>query len=141
MSKDLRTVLEQCYNIAEEHGWHKNIPDFGTLLMLIVSEAAEALEDFRNHWNPEDMYYECKADKHYRAQNCLGIVIQDNETKDSKCTTCIHRKPCGIPSELADIIIRTADVAGIFGIDLAAAVLEKMEYNKNRPYRHGNKKV
>ncbi len=34
--------------------------------------------------------------------------------------------------ELADAIIRIADIAGGFGFDLAGAILEKLEYNKNR---------
>lgn len=39
--------------------------------------------------------------------------------------------------ELADAVIRTADLAGFMKIDLENAIIKKMEYNKNRPYRHG----
>lgn len=48
-------------------------------------------------------------------------------------------KPCGFPSELADIIIRIGDLAGKLGIDLGKEVLDKMLYNDSRPYRHGGK--
>lgn len=34
--------------------------------------------------------------------------------------------------ELADLLIRAFDYAGAFNLDLAGAVVEKMEYNKNR---------
>lgn len=42
--------------------------------------------------------------------------------------------------ELADICIRTFDLCGLMGIDLESAILKKMEYNKSRPHRHGNKR-
>lgn len=48
-------------------------------------------------------------------------------------------KPEGYPSELADIIIRVADHAEQMGIDLESAVVQKMAYNRSRPYKHGRK--
>lgn len=48
-------------------------------------------------------------------------------------------KPEGLPSELADVVIRLGDYAGAMGIDLEAAVVEKAAYNKRRPQRHGGK--
>ncbi|GIQ63601.1 hypothetical protein PACILC2_21690 [Paenibacillus cisolokensis] len=50
-------------------------------------------------------------------------------------------KPCGIPTELADVVIRIFDVCGYLGIDLETAILEKMTYNASRPRRHGGKKL
>lgn len=77
-------------------------------LMLIVSEAAEALEDVRNgHFAP---------------------------SADPK-----SGKPEGLPSELADIVIRTLDLADMLGIDLTKALEEKHSYNLGRAHRHGGK--
>lgn len=42
-----------------------------------------------------------------------------------------HRKM--IEVELADAIIRIADLAGYLGLDLGGAVAEKMEFNLHRP--------
>jgi NTP pyrophosphatase (non-canonical NTP hydrolase) len=39
--------------------------------------------------------------------------------------------------ELADAVIRIADLAEAEGVDLAAIILAKMAYNETRPYRHG----
>jgi len=50
-------------------------------------------------------------------------------------------KPEGIPVELADTVIRIADFCGLHGIDLQKAIDIKLEYNKTRSYRHGNKTV
>lgn len=48
-------------------------------------------------------------------------------------------KPCGIPSELADIVIRVLDTCVHYGIDIGKVILQKHEYNKSRSYRHGGK--
>lgn len=39
--------------------------------------------------------------------------------------------------ELADIVIRVADLAGGLGVDLEAEIIKKMAKNKDRPYKHG----
>lgn len=39
--------------------------------------------------------------------------------------------------ELADVVITCFSVAGKLGIDIDAAILKKMEINKNRPWKHG----
>jgi len=39
----------------------------------------------------------------------------------------------GIEVELADAVIRIADLAGALGLDLGAALVEKMEFNAIRP--------
>ncbi|WP_078434250.1 MazG nucleotide pyrophosphohydrolase domain-containing protein [Metabacillus halosaccharovorans] len=42
--------------------------------------------------------------------------------------------------ELADVCIRIFDLCGSKKIDLEKAILEKMNRNKERSYRHGGKK-
>lgn len=39
--------------------------------------------------------------------------------------------------ELADIVIRVADLCGGLNIDLDEEIKKKMKKNKNRPYKHG----
>jgi NTP pyrophosphatase (non-canonical NTP hydrolase) len=48
-------------------------------------------------------------------------------------------KPCGLAVELADAVIRIADLCGAIGIDLNDAIEAKMKYNETRPHRHGGK--
>ena len=61
--------------------------------------------------------------------------------RDPQETYYEEGKPCGIPSELADVVIRIADIAGHYGIDLEQAVCDKMAYNRTRSFRHGGKVV
>lgn len=43
--------------------------------------------------------------------------------------------------ELADAFIRLLDLAHPLGIDLATEVIEKLEKNRKRGFRHGGKRV
>lgn len=46
----------------------------------------------------------------------------------------------GIEEEYADCIIRILDDSANKGFDIHGAVMEKIAYNKTRPYKHGGKK-
>ena len=48
-------------------------------------------------------------------------------------------KPEGVAVELADAVIRIADLCGHLGIDLEAAIALKMDYNETRPFKHGKR--
>jgi NTP pyrophosphatase (non-canonical NTP hydrolase) len=97
---------------ADEKGWAtKPDTNIPTLIALMHSELSEMLEEHRDGHQPTETY----------------------------CITT--GKPEGIPSELADLIIRALHFAGVFGIDVNASVAEKHEYNLSRPYRHGGKVV
>jgi NTP pyrophosphatase (non-canonical NTP hydrolase) len=43
----------------------------------------------------------------------------------------------GVEAEFADVIIRIMDYAGYHDLNVAGAVIAKMEYNPTRPYKHG----
>jgi len=45
-----------------------------------------------------------------------------------------------VEEEFADVIIRIMDYAFTHKLDIPAALMSKMEFNKTRPYRHGGKK-
>lgn len=79
------------------------------------SEISEALEEYRNGHHPREVY-----------------VTKDKQNID---------KPEGIGIELADTIIRILHFGNIYGINIGALVLMKMEYNEKRPARHGGKVI
>jgi len=104
-------LVKEAHKTAVAHGWWETPPEFGTLIALCHSELSEVLEEYRDGQEPRQLYYSP------------------------------HGKPEGIPSELADVVIRVFDMCGGHGIDLETAIMEKMEYNKGREYKHGGKLV
>ena len=120
-------LRDEAHHDAVAHGWWDNPPEFGTVIALIQSEASEALTEARNGHEPNETYFVCKATRlpccHCQPGACSGRSL----------------KPEGIPYEFADIIIRVLDACGQYGIDINAAIAEKMAFNKTRPYKHGKK--
>ena len=106
----INEVARQIHENAVEHGWWDEKRGFPEIIALIHSEVSEALEEYRNGRLPTEVY------------------------------TGNGGKPEGIPIELADAIIRIFDYCGYAGIDIDAAITQKHEFNKTRPYRHGGKK-
>jgi hypothetical protein len=58
---------------------------------------------------------------------------------DPTARTYEGKKLCGFGSELADIVIRTLELAEALGIDIGAIIAEKHEYNKTRSRMNGGK--
>jgi len=42
-------------------------------------------------------------------------------------------------TEIADALIRLFDLCGAYFIDIEQVILDKMEFNRNRPYRHNRR--
>ncbi len=99
---------------------------FGNRMFLIAGEAVEAHEQLRAGRDLAEAWYSGSKDSPYN----------EHESLNNDGTP---RKPEGIPSELADILIRVLDLAAELGIDLAAATLEKFTYNATRAKMHGGK--
>ena len=105
----LNELANMVHENAVNHGWWEDKRSFGEIIALFHSEVSEAWEEYRNHRMPTETYF------------------GDNG------------QPEGIPTELADVIIRVLDYCGQEGIDIERALLDKHNYNKTRPYKHGGK--
>lgn len=147
---------EYCKMTNMRHACHKDFcgspgRDTGGVLMLIVTEVAEAQEELRDNPDPyAPMGYEHTwftngtpaGVYHFPRLGRWGV--QDEKEGTSRELTHeelvemgADAKPVGFASELADIIIRTLDMAGAYGIDIERAVREKIVYNATRPAKHG----
>jgi len=67
------------------------------------------------------------------------IALMHSELSEALEAMRNHGSKDAIAEELADCCIRIFDYCGAKDIDLAQALLKKIEYNKTRPYRHGKK--
>lgn len=105
-------LVSQSYQTAFEKGWWDgDSHNVPEKIALMHSELSEALEEYRKHKELDEVYYR-----------------EDG-------------KPEGFIVELADVLIRIGDLCGRYDLNLENAIRIKMEFNKNRTYRHGGKKA
>lgn len=116
--KSISDWVKDCFENSVNHGFHvdffhnKHVRNLFIVekLCLIHSEVSECLED-----------------------------VRDGNMEETTQIAFGRFKPIGFPSELADIVIRCFDLAGMLQIDLEGAIQRKHEYNKTRPFKHGKK--
>ena len=117
-------------NIPEEHRLHY----LGSKLMLVAGELGEAQEEIRAGRGVNETYYSINLpqkllDGDQTAEELIADFIDGGQTG----------KPEGFPVELADAVIRIFGIAYEAGIDLPAAIEEKLAYNATREFKHGKK--
>lgn len=126
----IAALQERAYRQSAEKGFHDDEPTEGRALLslnaeriaLIHSELSEALEELRNGKAANETYY----------------PTMPNEWGDDEPHGPF--KPEGVPSEMADVVIRVLDFCGANNINLEAMILEKLDYNASRGRMHGGKK-
>jgi NTP pyrophosphatase (non-canonical NTP hydrolase) len=134
---DLHELQKMLWENTKTKGWHTaqlvDVP-MGRLLSpdarrrvneqvaLIMTELAEIIE-----WT--------------RTSDQVGHFYEGKYPNPNDSSAALNQlpKPVGIPSEIADVLIRTLNLASDLGIDALTAVEEKAAYNTTRPQRHGGK--
>lgn len=111
MSQSLNELAQEIHAVSQGKGfWPESTErNPGEVLMLIVTEVAEAMEAIRDGYPLDEMEYGGE----------------------------LRNKPIGVPSEMADIVIRVLDACAGWGIDIDTAVREKIDYNRTRDRLHG----
>ena len=121
----IRELQALAYKQSADKGFHDDEPTEGQALLmlnsqriaLMHSELSEALEELRSGKAPNETYYP--------EAGSFGA----------------HRlyKPEGVPSEMADVVIRVMDFCGANDINLESIITEKLAYNATRGHKHGGK--
>lgn len=132
IKEGLTYLVEESFRTSSSKGWHESIPSLASTRLMLADP------------NLPVSVRRTVAD---RLAALLFMVTDevheagDHVRKPPDLTEegGIDRFVDLVTGELADIIIRTADIAGWLGGDLAEAVTNKLVANRDRPYRHGNK--
>lgn len=128
--KTLNKLRDEIHEYAISKGFWDKERETGTLLMLCVSELAEAMEaDRKDRYADLEAYRECeKADDIFESDKHLYLV---------RSFQCLIKDT--FEDELADTIIRILDLCGAKGIDIEKHIELKMKYNQTREKMHGKK--
>lgn len=118
----LNNLAKEIYDTAASKGWHDKPVAFGDAIANIHGELTEAWEEYRHGRKFDEIYF---------------TISEESITPNEGWQDDI--KPEGIPTEFADVIIRVLDACHMYGIDIDAAVAQKMKYNNTRTFRHGGK--
>lgn len=132
--------------VAAQHDHIENVAALRNYYMvklgLIITEAAEGLEDLRNGRPVNRNYYTIDGEELTNLTSegkpfCVDGMYASRAT-DKRWPGDAHTpKPEGVPSEIADIVIRCLDFADEAGFSLIDAILEKLAYNETRERLHG----
>lgn len=125
----MKNLIKQAHAISKDKGFwevERNKPE---MLMLIVSELAEALEALRKD--------------HYAEKAAVELLSDDffarGGTKQEYAEIFRNNVKSSFEDELADVAIRLFDLCGGLDIDLHGHIQLKMAYNSTREHKHGKK--
>jgi NTP pyrophosphatase (non-canonical NTP hydrolase) len=129
----MKDLINRAHGTAKEKGFWDTPRNVSEMLMLVVSELAEAQEALRKD--------------HYANQEVVNSLAQDLELDKTdeefllKTLVWKGKFEDNIKStfqdEIADVAIRLFDLCGGLNIDLQKHIELKMKYNSMRGYKHG----
>ena len=123
---------------AINKGWWDNSEEYKTAISIIKEHVT----------NKEDRNQALDALAHLDKRNDGEMLCLMHTELSEALDALRHGNPAddkvpeydSLTVELADVLIRVMDFAEFYNLPLAEAVVAKMEMNRGREYKHGNKK-
>ena len=113
---NLNELRNEAYSIAKANGWHEEEHSDNHCLMLVITEIAEAVQADR-----KDKHADIASFKEY--QTYYGSFLLSEETREIRFKEDFEAYIKNtVEDELADVMIRCLDLAGLRGFDLREAV-------------------
>lgn len=121
---EIKKLAERIHDINVEKGFWEEYRNTGEMLMLVVSELAEALEADRemNFADLSQMEFEwnSKGETDEDFKEVFEVYVKNS-----------------FEDEIADTIIRLLDISEGMEIDIEKHIDYKLKYNKMREHKHG----
>lgn len=129
----MKNLIAKAHGTAKEKGFWDTERNVSEMLMLVVSELAEAQEALRkNHYadkaTSEGLMHDLQlqyTDEEFQINRGIWKALFEEKIKSS------------FEDEIADVAIRLFDLCGGLNIDLEKHIELKMMYNSMRGYKHG----
>jgi len=127
----LARLVKEAHQTSKDKGWHPDVPydNFKNAMMRGDSEDKRRVAD-----RVAAMLF-LIADEAHEAGKVLRAP--GDTTSEAAFKAWVGE----ITKELADVVIRVADLAGWLNGDLPKEITDKLEINLSRDYRHGNKLI
>jgi NTP pyrophosphatase (non-canonical NTP hydrolase) len=129
----MKDLVKKAHQVAKDKGFWDTERNVSEMLMLIVSEVAEAQEALRKSHFADPVTV---AD--------LSMDLELDRTDEEFLLKALAWKEkfqlivkSSFEDEIADVAIRLFDLCGGMGIDLEKHIELKMKYNSMRGYKHG----
>ena len=111
MSLTISKIMQASLEATKSKGFRDEDRPLPIDIVLMHSELSEALEEYRDPSHRPNEIYH------------------------------VDGKPEGVVVEFADVILRICESCAHYKMPLEQAILQKMIYNRGRPYRHGGKRI
>jgi NTP pyrophosphatase (non-canonical NTP hydrolase) len=128
----LNEMARSIYLANKEKGFWDKERNVGEMLMLIVTELAEAMEAHRGRGNllNKAKFIDSIEDVESSGYKLTSEMFKEYFEQDIKDT---------FEDEISDALIRIFDLCGGLNIDLDFHVINKLKYNATREKLHGKK--
>lgn len=129
----MKNYIEKAHAVAKEKGFWETERNVSEMLMLIVSELAEAQEALRKNQYADPFAADILKHSLELEKIDEEFVLNKEEWKEKFQSTI----KSSFEDEIADVAIRLFDLCGGLNIDLEKHIELKMKYNSLRAYKHG----
>lgn len=116
----IRQLQKEAHDNAVKHGFYDD---------------ASALEDFLKGCDTAPKALSMLSRRSFTLEQLAKFACEVGEAVDAIQRGGVYSER--VKHEMADIVIRVADLAGYLGFDLEQSIEEKMATNRARPYKHG----
>lgn len=111
-TEELNALKDRAYKTAVAHGFHEEVKSDAYYLGLVMSEAGEAINADRKGQHAATFFYTLDTEKGLPFKNSFEWYIKDS-----------------MEDEIADIVIRLLDFAGMKGYELDIASIDHVVSN------------